>query len=107
ERFSSSLAVDFELYPYDIAGSLAHARGLAASGVLSARQVAAIERGLRQIQRELDGDKFDFKLEDEDIHTAIERRLIEITPAGAAPHAGRARRRQGALTRRHWRLARR
>src|SRR5207253_2576565 len=62
-----------------------------------ARQVAAIERGLRQIQRELDGDKFDFKLEDEDIHTAIERRLIEITPAGAALHAGRSRNDQVAL----------
>src|SRR5437899_147718 len=97
ERFSSSLAIDYELYPYDIAGSLAHARGLAAAGILSTRQLAAIGRGLRQIKGELDSDKFDFKLEDEDIHTAIERRLTEITPAGAALHAGRSRNDQVAL----------
>ena len=97
ERFSSSLAIDYELYPYDIAGSLAHARGLAAAGIITARQLASIARGLKQIQRELDTDKFDFKLEDEDIHTAIERRLTEITPAGAALHAGRSRNDQVAL----------
>ena len=43
ERFSSSLDADFELYPFDIAGSLAHARGLAAAGVVSAAQLTAIE----------------------------------------------------------------
>src|SRR3989442_2207398 len=97
ERFSSSLAIDYELYPYDIGGTLANARGLAAAGIITARQLASIARGLKQIQRELDSDKFDFKLEDEDIHTAIERRLTEITPAGAALHAGRSRNDQVAL----------
>jgi argininosuccinate lyase len=60
ERFSSSLEVDFELYPYDVAGSVAHARGLAASGVLSSAQLTAIVRGLRRIKRELDGNTFVF-----------------------------------------------
>jgi len=97
ERFSSSLAVDYELYPYDIAGSVAYARGLAASGVISKSQLTAIERGLRRIRRELDGGGFKFRPTDEDIHTAVERRLTEITPAGAALHAGRSRNDQVAL----------
>ncbi|HYL07278.1 MAG TPA: argininosuccinate lyase, partial [Candidatus Udaeobacter sp.] len=88
---------DFELYPYDIAGSIAHARGLAAARIITARQLAAIERGLRRVRRELDGGEFEFHDTDEDIHAAIERRLTEITPAGAALHAGRSRNDQVAL----------
>src|SRR5207244_7163132 len=64
---------------------------------ITARQLASIARGLKQIKGEPDSDKFDVKLEDEDIHTAIERRLTEITPAGAALHAGRSRNDQVAL----------
>ena len=97
ERFSSSLYADVELYPYDIEGSLAHAHGLAAAGILSPSQLAAIEGGLEQVERELDSGEFKFESSDEDIHTAIERRLTEITPAGAALHAGRSRNDQVAL----------
>ena len=97
ERFSSSLAVDYELYPYDIAGSLAHARGLKAAKVVNAAQLAAIERGLRRVKKELDEGTFEFAPTDEDIHTAIERRLTEITPHGARLHAGRSRNDQVAL----------
>ena len=50
ERFSSSIAIDYELYPYDIAGSIAHARGLLAAGVLSKSKLLAIERGLRRVK---------------------------------------------------------
>jgi argininosuccinate lyase len=97
ERFASSLAVDYELYPYDIAGSIAHARGLAAARLLSKSQLVSIERGLRRIKRELDEGDFKFVPSDEDIHTAVERRLTEITPAGASLHAGRSRNDQVAL----------
>ncbi len=97
ERFSSSLEVDFELYPYDIAGSIAHARGLAAAGLLKPTQLKAIERGLRRIRRELDAGELAFRESDEDIHTVVERRLTEITPAGAALHTGRSRNDQVAL----------
>ena len=97
ERFSSSLSADYELYPYDIEGSVAHARGLAAAGILSNSQLTAIESGLRQIRRELDEATFKFVRSDEDVHTAIERRLTEITPHGAALHAGRSRNDQVAL----------
>jgi argininosuccinate lyase len=89
--------VDFDLYPFDIAGSLAHARGLAAAGLLSPVQLTAIERGLRRVKREIDAGKFTFLDTDEDIHTAVERRLTEITPAGAALHAGRSRNDQVAV----------
>ncbi|HEY8863750.1 MAG TPA: argininosuccinate lyase [Candidatus Dormibacteraeota bacterium] len=97
ERFSSSLETDFELYPFDIAGSIAHARGLFAAGLLSRARLTLIERGLRRVKRELDDGQFKFRESDEDIHTAIERRLTEITPAGAALHAGRSRNDQVAL----------
>jgi argininosuccinate lyase len=97
ERFSSSLADDFELYTYDIAGSIAHARGLRAARIITAAQLTAIERGLRKIKRELDDGDFKFAASDEDIHTAIERRLTELTPAGAALHSGRSRNDQVAL----------
>jgi len=98
EAFSSSLQVDYELYPYDIAGSRAHARGLAAAGLLTKGQLRAIEKGLTQVERDLDSGRFDFKPSDEDIHTAIERRLTELAPdAGARLHAGRSRNDQVAL----------
>jgi argininosuccinate lyase len=97
EKFSSSLETDFELYRFDIAGSVAHARGLAAAGLLSRAKLTAIERGLRAIRKELDEGNFKFAPSDEDIHTAIERRLTEVTPAGAALHAGRSRNDQIAL----------
>jgi argininosuccinate lyase len=68
-----------------------------AAGVLSRSRLALIERGLRRVKRELDEGEFKFRDTDEDIHTAIERRLTEITPAGAALHAGRSRNDQVAL----------
>ena len=91
------METDFELYPFDIAGSIAHARGLAKAGLLSRSRLTAIERGLRRVKRELDSGEFEFRETDEDIHTAIERRLTEITPAGAALHTGRSRNDQVAL----------
>ena len=89
--------MDYELYPFDIAGSMAHARGLAAAKLISKSQLTSIERGLRRIKRELDEGDFTFVATDEDIHTAIERRLTEITRAGAVLHTGRSRNDQVAL----------
>ena len=83
--------MDFELYPFDIAGSIAHGRGLAAAGLLSKAQLTAIERALRRVKRELEASKLTFLDTDEDIHTAVERRVTEITSAGAALHTGRSR----------------
>jgi argininosuccinate lyase len=98
EHFSSSLDVDIELAPFDVLGSLAHARGLHAAGLLSKGQLGAIEKGLAQISDELDSGRFAFRETDEDIHTAVERRLTELAPdAGARLHAGRSRNDQVSL----------
>ncbi len=71
---------------------------LAAAGLLTKGQLRAIEKGLTQVERELDSGRFDFKPSDEDIHTAVERRLTELAPdAGARLHAGRSRNDQVAL----------
>ena len=76
---------------------MAYARALNKAGLISADQLADLERGLQQIRQEFDEARFDFKETDEDIHTAIERRLTELTPAGLALHAGRSRNEQIAL----------
>jgi argininosuccinate lyase len=60
-------------------------------------QLGAIERGLRRVEKELDAGEFKFAPTDEDVHTAIERRLTELTPAGAVLHTGRSRNEQIAL----------
>ncbi|HEX4215281.1 MAG TPA: argininosuccinate lyase [Candidatus Dormibacteraeota bacterium] len=98
ETFSSSLEVDYELYAFDVAGSIAHARGLHAAGLLNDAELEETERGLKLVRKELDQGNFAFLDSDEDIHTAVERRLTEISPeAGARLHAGRSRNDQVAL----------
>lgn len=98
EAFNASLEVDSELYLYDIAGSVAHARALCAAGIIDAATLAATERGLAQVRQELSDGTFVFQPADEDIHTAVERRLTEVAPeAGARLHAGRSRNDQVAL----------
>jgi argininosuccinate lyase len=98
ERFASSLELDRRLAPHDVAGSIAHARGLRVAGLLSPEQLAAIERGLRRVGEELESGRFRFRATDEDIHTAVERRLTELDPeAGARLHTGRSRNDQVAL----------
>jgi argininosuccinate lyase len=90
--------VDVELAPYDVAGSIAHARALAAAGLLDEEQLRGAEAGLRQVAAEIADGSFAFRDSDEDIHTAVERRLTELHPeAGARLHAGRSRNDQVAL----------
>lgn len=98
EQFTSSLACDRRLYPYDIQGSIAHCRTLERAGVLTARESAQLVRGLQLVKVELDGGRFPFSPQDEDIHMAIERRLTElIGPLGGKLHTGRSRNDQVAL----------
>jgi argininosuccinate lyase len=95
--------VDFELLRFDIAGSIAHARGLAAAGLLTPAQLRAIERGLRRVLKEALAPGFEIKPSDEDVHTLVERRLTEIDEdAGARLHTGRSRNDQIALDLRLW-----
>lgn len=98
EQFTSSIAYDRRLYPYDIQGSIAHCKTLERAGVLSARESAQLVRGLQLVKVELDGGCFPFSPQDEDIHMAIERRLTElIGPVGGKLHTGRSRNDQVAL----------
>lgn len=98
DAFSSSLAFDRRLYKQDIQGSIAHTKGLEQAGILTPRESRAIIRGLEQIRREIETNRFVFAPTDEDIHMAIERRLTElIGPVGGKLHTGRSRNDQVAL----------
>ena len=101
--FTASLAFDRRLAPDDLAGSRAHVRGLGRAGVLDDGEVEAILAALDQVDRELGDATFDFAPGDEDIHTAIERRVTELAgPAGAKLHTGRSRNDQVATDLRLW-----
>ena len=92
QRFGASLPVDKALYAQDIAGSRAHAHMLAARGVISEEDAAAIDAGLSRIKARIDAGTFPFDINDEDIHMSVERALIEdIGDAGARLHTGRSR----------------
>ena len=92
DRLNASLSVDIRLWREDIAGSRAHARMLGAQGIIPAEDAEAILRGLDQVGREMAGDAFVFAPGDEDIHTAVERRLTELVgDAGRRVHTGRSR----------------
>jgi argininosuccinate lyase len=92
ETFTTSLPCDRRLYPHDVRGSIAHCRALARAGLLTRRESARLVAGLRAVERELDGGRFRFAPEDEDIHSAIERRLTErLGRLGRKLHTGRSR----------------
>ena len=92
QALNSSIAFDYRLAPYDLEQSLAHARMLARSGIISDDDLAAIERGLDAVRQEIEEDRFTVKADDEDVHMAIERRLIEIAgPVGGKLHTARSR----------------
>jgi argininosuccinate lyase len=92
QALNSSVAFDYRLAPYDLEQSIAHARMLARREIISADDLAEIERGLGTIRQEIDDDTFEVQPEDEDIHMAIERRLTEIVgPVGGKLHTARSR----------------
>ena len=98
QKFSESVSFDRRLYKYDIAGSIAHAAGLAAAGILSTEERASIEKGLREIEREIDGGRFEWSESLEDVHMNIEASLTKrIGAAGAKLHTARSRNDQVAL----------
>lgn len=90
--FTASIGFDVRLWRDDIAGSLAHAAMLGESGVLGRADSEAIIAALRQVHGEFEAGSFVFVASDEDIHTAIERRVTEIAgAAGAKLHTARSR----------------
>src|SRR3954468_1110526 len=103
KRFSASVDFDRRLARHDIAGSLAHARMLAAAGIIAKRDLTAIERGLARIRREIDDGHFEWSLEAEDVHLNIERRLTALVgEAGKRLHTARSRNDQVATDLRLW-----
>lgn len=98
ERYTASIPYDWRLYPYDIAGSIAHAEMLARTGVITLKESKQIVRGLERIKREIDRGEFIFQRELEDIHMNIEARLTElIGPTAGKLHTARSRNDQVAL----------
>lgn len=92
QRFGASLPVDKIMYAEDIAGSRAHAKMLAAQGIISPEDQRAIDAGLAAIEADIDAGNFAFDIDDEDIHMAIEAELTRrIGAAGGRLHTGRSR----------------
>jgi len=91
QRFNASVDFDQRLARADIAGSLAHARMLAAQGILPRDDLAAIERGLAAIGREIDSGEFQWQRALEDVHFNIERRLTALVGDAASDCTPRAR----------------
>src|SRR5476649_2217058 len=103
EKINASIGFDKRLYAQDIAGSLAHAEMLVARGILTAKDGAAIKRGLKQVQGEIESGRFKFSTKLEDIHFNVEARLTDlIGPTGGRLHTGRSRNDQIALDVRLW-----
>ena len=102
-RFNASVDFDQRLAHADIAGSLAHARMLATREIISSADLAAIERGLAVIAREIESGQFVWQRAHEDVHLNIERRLSDLVgDAGKRLHTGRSRNDQVATDLRLW-----
>ena len=100
---NASIGFDQRLYAQDIAGSRAHAAMLAAQGIISDSDAAAIGEGLLTVLSEIEGGKFTFSTALEDIHLNVESRLTEIIgEAGKRLHTGRSRNDQVAVDFRLW-----
>jgi argininosuccinate lyase len=101
--YTVSLPFDQQLFPDDIEGSRAHVRGLGRVGILAPDEVTVVLAALDQVDTELTGGSFRFLESDEDIHTAVERRVTELAgSAGAKIHTGRSRNDQVATDLRLW-----
>ncbi len=98
EKFTASIGFDRRLWRQDVAGSMAHARMLGKVGVLDDAEVRQLVDGLNRVAAELEAGTFPFRVELEDIHLNIERRLTEIVgPVGGKLHTARSRNDQVAL----------
>ena len=85
DEFNASISFDRRLFRHDIAGSVAHAKMLAKVKVITQGEAKRIVSGLKAIEREIASGRFAFTPEMEDIHMAIEGRLIErIGPVGGS-----------------------
>ncbi len=98
ERLNASIPFDVRLAPYDVRGSIAHARMLGKTGIVSPEESEELVRGLEAVLGEVEAGEFSWALSDEDVHTAVERRLKDLVGEVALKlHTGRSRNDQVAL----------
>jgi len=103
KKYTASVGFDYRLAPYDIQGSIAHARMLSERSIISRQDFAAIEKGLQEIAQEIEAGQFEWLLDLEDVHLNIEKRLTDkIGDAGKRLHTGRSRNDQVATDVRLW-----
>ena len=103
EKFNASIFFDIELLQEDLDGSIAHTKMLAKTSVITDEEAKIIEAGLEQIRSEFFKGTFNPTIEDEDVHFAVERRLIRIIgPLGKKLHTGRSRNDQVGTDLRLW-----
>ncbi|MDR0480438.1 MAG: argininosuccinate lyase [Gallionellaceae bacterium] len=92
KRYTASVEFDQRLALFDIQGSLAHAQMLASCAIISAQDLADIQRGMAQIESEIRSGDFDWSVDNEDVHLNIEKRLTALVgDAGKRLHTGRSR----------------
>ena len=105
KALNDSLQIDKRLYREDISGSAAHVKMLVSVGLIEKSDGELILDALKTTEEEMTSGSFVFQPEDEDIHTAVERRVIEIAgEAGARMHTGRSRNDQVVTDLRLWTL---
>ena len=102
QALNDSLSFDCRLFREDIDGSRAHVRMLCDVGLFTDNERDGVLSALAQVEEEIAAGTFVFVVNDEDIHTAVERRVTEIEPAGAKMHTGRSRNDQVATDVRLW-----
>jgi len=92
ERFNASIGFDWRLWAADVEGSVAYARALERAGLLTADERDWLIQGLEAVAQEFEAGEFEIVLSDEDVHTAVERRLGELVGQVAGKlHTGRSR----------------
>jgi len=98
DQFNASIMYDRKLYREDIEGSLAHAAMLAKQGILTSEELVEITNGLNQVMDEIESEKFEWNIADEDLHMGIEKRLTAIIgDSGKKLHTARSRNDQVAV----------
>ena len=102
QALNDSLPFDQRMFREDIAGSRAHVRMLCDVGLFAEAERDGVLAALDTVEHEIESGSFDFQVNDEDIHTAVERRVTELEPAGAKMHTGRSRNDQVATDLRLW-----
>ena len=101
-NLNSSIGFDLRLYREDIAASKAHAKMLETIGIYDEVELSEVLKGLEEVMAEIESGSIVILPDDEDVHTLVERRLTEITPAGAKLHTGRSRNDQVVTDLRLW-----